>query len=188
MVSIVYAYELEVKVLRQLAAKNDHVNLEWVNWRPEFGPAPILKPCDAVVNVGFAGRLGSRSAIGNPALVDRVGVGFKEEVEWLAPSIPDSVARFANETGINSASLLTSQTPVTDETIKEMCSFSGADLVDMEAFYVLKAANELALPFVGLKLVSDNADGEARRLIKKRGGEWSQILGETAFVLIRKII
>ncbi|TET52901.1 MAG: hypothetical protein E3J54_05480, partial [Actinobacteria bacterium] len=80
---------------------------------------------------------------------------------------------------------LTTKTPLTDPVLRdELRLETKADIVDMEALYLFISANNLKLPFVSLKVVSDNADNDAILNIKQYGKQWSKVLGKVAFDFI----
>lgn len=184
MILVTYAYPIEVKHLQDLAKNSMHKNeIDWFRW-PYDGPfikalKDPKKNIDMVLNVGFAGALGSNIALGQVVIVDRIfadGADGYKKIEW-SHQLAD---RFVNEKNITRASLLTSEDPVISVDHRdELRSKSTADLVDMEGLYIYMAAKKCDLPLLSFKVVTDNADNDAWLNIKSNGEKFSKALGET---------
>ena len=80
MISIVYAYPLEVKVLKELASENDlQAEICWHRW-----PSLSSKTEGLIFNVGFAGCLNPGLALGQVVLVNRIMAEGEGRFFWKA--------------------------------------------------------------------------------------------------------
>jgi nucleoside phosphorylase len=103
-----------------------------------------LETVRGVILLGFAGAL-------NPAL-KRGEIFITAGAEYLLPRLPEAerprVAKLATVEKIAGTAVAK----------KELFERTGAALCDMEQAHVAAVAQEFALPFIGVRIVSDEAD------------------------------
>lgn len=187
MIVIAYAYQAEISRFKKLIENSKFEKL--VTWQKvnEADSLSKIKAQNAelILNVGFGGALNPNLALGEVVLVDKILCIKENKIEKqliVGTKTQDIALDFAREKKISFVSLLTAQNPVTDSILRdELRQKTKADIVDMEGSYLLKAAGSLKVPFVSLKLVSDNADNDTMLNVKQYGKRWSKILGEVAF-------
>lgn len=189
----VYAYPAEVEHFQRLIkkAKLTH-RFTWICWRREEGaelPEFKKKP-DLIVNLGFAGGLSGRPAAGEVALISELTALEKSGPVILENNseYQKAALNFTQRRNIATVRLLTSRVSVVSfKKKKELAALSGADVVDMEAFWIYQAAKNLSTPFISFKVVSDNADKTAPFLVKRNKKRLNKVLGEAVFNFIAGI-
>lgn len=194
MIKIIYAHRPEIEYLKKILATVP-VEIEFCRW-PSVNSVchedltgvlnSGVKP-ELVLNAGFAGRLNPDLSVGDTILVDKLYVDYngKRGTIKLANIFQTAAEQFALDKNILVVSLNTSEVPIIrKESNEKMWRETGADLVDMEAYHIYKAAAELGIPFMSLKIISDGADGESWANIKKNHRDLSKKLGEFAMSFI----
>lgn len=175
MICVVYAYPREVKYLKLNASKLK-IQLFWLPWSKahtrRYCAAHIPLGTKLILNVGFAASLNSRFSLGQVCLVN---LFLAEQGGKLLKLRNDNIWSFK----ASAATLFTSQVPVTNSIMRQkLAEETKADLVDMEAFWILKLAQSLNIPFLCFKVVSDYANEESEQLVKGKGKIYAQILAE----------
>ncbi len=102
-----------------------------------------------ILNIGVAGSLNNKLKIGDWKIIDQLflSIDFNNKIELMA------------DDNFNAASILTSNSGITDEKIKRKnYKRYSADLVDMESFHIAEFANQKNLTCKIIKMVSDNAN------------------------------
>ena len=179
MTAVVYAYEPEVRVLKELVKESSWQDkISWYKW-PTFPDN-----ADLILNVGFAGCLNPNLALGQVVLVDKILADSKEPI-----FLNDSQAEnFCKSHNLSLTTLLTAQNPVTSILDRdELRQKTGADIVDMEGHHLYSLAKKNNMPLISLKVISDNADSDVWQTIKQNSERWSEILGKTAFELLKML-
>jgi len=183
-ITCVYAYPAEVEHFQRLNknAKLTH-HFAWVCWRREKGAAlpEFNSKSDLIINLGFAGSLNDRLPIGTVALISEITVLEKcgPVTAKISSDYQKIVLKSTRFHDIPTAKLLSSQTPVvSSKRKKELAALCGADLVDMEAYWVHQAAVNLDAPFISFKIVSDNADEAALSQTQTNKSKLSKKLSE----------
>ena len=99
-----------------------------------------------IINIGIAGSLNNKLQIGDWFSVNKI---FSD----------DKVIETDNCSVFHTASILTSDSEITNEEIKQKHHKKySADLVDMESFYIAKFAKRKNMPCRIIKMVSDHAN------------------------------
>jgi len=181
MISIVYAYPLEVKVLKELASENDlQAEICWHRW-----PSLSSKTEGLIFNVGFAGCLNPGLALGQVVLVNRIMAEGEEPV--LLEGFNQTLAeKYCKRYNLPLATLLTVENPLTSVTKRdELRQSTGADVVDMEGHRLYSLAKKKNIAVVSMKVISDNADSDTMQTIRQNSGRWSENLGKTAFKFLK---
>jgi len=180
-ISIVYAYPLEVKGLKELASENDlQVELSWQRW-----PSLPSKTEGLIFNVGFAGCLNPGLALGQVVLVNRI-IAEGQEPVVLEGFNQTRAEKYCKRQNLSLATLLTVDNPLTSVTKRdELRQKTGADLVDMEGHRLYKLARERRVSFISLKIISDYADADTWQDLRQNSGRFSDILGKTAFKFLK---
>lgn len=109
-----------------------------------------------VVNIGTAGRLHLGIAVGS---MHRVTQFHSEDHGRIIQS------EFTDDMPVLSqSSCLTVERPLTESNARDkLYQKYGADLVDMEAYYLAAAAEKKLIPFYTFKIVSDSANEETEK-------------------------
>ena len=99
-----------------------------------------------IINIGTAGALNYNLKIGDWFSINKI---FTD----------DKVIEIENCSAFHTASILTSDSEITSEGIKQKHHKKySADLVDMESFYIAEFAKQKNMPCYAVKMVSDHAN------------------------------
>ena len=170
------AAELEATLLfgESFDARDD-VRVAGVGRDGDAAAAAAIESTDAhrIVNVGFAGGLGAEASAGSVHVV-------REWTELEAPTAPvalaDELMSALADAGLAAGSSVatTVDSPVADRAEGSRLAGGGADLVEMEGAAWAKLAARRGLPFVALRVVSDEANlelpGMRHELLTPQGG------------------
>ncbi|NOX37901.1 MAG: hypothetical protein GXO78_10230 [Calditrichaeota bacterium] len=131
-----------------------------------------------LINLGICGSLAPQMSWGQTYQIQRI-----QATRCLRPlEIPVEPAL---QPLFPPANLLTSHQPVLTAALREHhLQQTGAELVDMEAYYIVEMAQSLDIPVLVLKTVSDFADESSLRILKERRSALRQSLVQTAKRLI----
>jgi nucleoside phosphorylase len=113
-----------------------------------------------VLSVGCAGGLAPALVTGDLVLVREViRLDDQGHPRDVLPAAPDTVAAWAAGRGValHEASLVTSPTVLVEPAAKARLASTGAAIVDMESAAVASVARRRGVPFVGLRVVLDEA-------------------------------
>jgi nucleoside phosphorylase len=186
MITIVYAYEPEIRGLRSSLPANFKKNINWHRWKParlshSGGSKSDNFPLSgSILNVGFAGSLSSEFVIGDVVLVKKLLSLNDKKVVTLNSEFQESARGFAESRNIPTAVLLTSQNPVLDKSAKDgIKKNTQADIADMEALDIYKLAKSRKMQMISFKIISDNADEFSWNSVKQNRDYLSDKLGET---------
>ena len=104
-----------------------------------------------IINIGTAGALNNKFQIGDWFSVNKI---FSD----------DKVIEIENCSVFHTASILTSESEITNEEIKQKYHKKYyADLVDMESFYIAEFAKQKGIPCYVVKMISDHANENTNR-------------------------
>jgi len=188
MVCLVYAYAEEVNSLKQAVSQLYlKQKLYWLNWRPGLKLKPIPNKVKLIINLGFAGSLNGKFSCGE---VCQVSLFLAKENGYLlkAKSSNSLTKLKILLKDLPTATLYTSSLPVVDAKKKQALALeTQADLVDMEAFWLLQQAQTLNIPFCCLKVVSDFADAEAKQMVKANQHYYAQVLAKAVLPLLEAL-
>lgn len=139
-------------------------------------------PPELILNVGFAGSLDPDLAPGQAVSVAQLKL--ETSAAWLDTLIAGAAVApapglswdFAKHRRVR---CLTTREAVADPDIREaLRNSTGAEIVDMEAAHLFAVAVSAGIPFAAVKVVSDHADGSARKDAVGQAVKWSNILGQ----------
>lgn len=140
---------------------------------------------DFVINPGLAGSLSPSLNIGDVFFPTTFQVFRNGTIETI------SRANFENhfpETWIR-GKLFSSEKPVvTSEQKSKITSACGALAVDMEAFALSESCRQAKIPFISLKIISDQADSTTLRTFFRELNKNIAILSTETLHLIRHIL
>lgn len=175
MIAITYAYEPEIKALKRLVDNSDFTSMViWHRWDGRNGFDDNVK---LIVNVGFAGALGNKLALGEVVFVDSVVGSDNKPVALKTNSAGE---KFVCENVIKKVRLFTSKEPIQSAELRDkLFEQTRAEVVDMEGRFILRAAKEKNVPFVSFKVVSDMADSDTWLMVKQYNEQWSTALANT---------
>ncbi|MFT7617104.1 MAG: nucleoside phosphorylase [Planctomycetota bacterium] len=112
----------------------------------------------AVINPGFAGSISRRFDVGQIARIASVRCG---------PELLEVTLGTADLQDVPDAKIVTAPAPLGAADKMAMFKDQAGDLVDMETFHVLNFCREKQIPFLGLRVVSDNLEDELPVVIKE---------------------
>jgi adenosylhomocysteine nucleosidase len=140
--------------------------------------ALALHPCDLILVIGTAGKIGNRpepcfwlSAAVQHDYGARRAAGF---VRYSAGTIPVGLARLEPfvamadpGTGLPHAVIASGDSFVEcPDASADLAAGLGADLVDMETAAIAQVAARFGVPWAGIRAVSDNADGASAGIFR----------------------
>ncbi|MEY2926119.1 MAG: hypothetical protein RL367_596 [Pseudomonadota bacterium] len=154
--------------------------------------AVTLNPCDLILVIGTAGKIGTRqepcfwlSAAVQHDYGARRATGF---VRYSAGTIPVGPARiepFAAMpdpgTGLPHAVIASGDSFVEcPDAAADLVDGLGADLVDMETAAIAQVAARFGVPWAGIRAVSDNADGASAATFRNTLARAARMAGQAA--------
>lgn len=181
-VVITYAHLPEVSELKNLTEKTNYrENIHILQWNHRFDFPSLPHSTDLIMNVGFAGMLNPNFEMEEVYLINKVARHTDDEIIFYSDL--DSMAiNFSYQPKIKTAALLTSKTPIVDQLVRDkLYRSTGADLVDMETYFLYERAINERINFMSLKIVSDLADENTYKSVKEKTVRLSAKLGQIAF-------
>ncbi|MGA2286308.1 MAG: hypothetical protein ABSG55_08580 [Dehalococcoidia bacterium] len=112
-------------------------------------------PLSAVLSLGFAGALVGGLSAGDVVLCSAVRHGREDAIECDS-NLLFRAAMASQPFAVTNAVAVSSETFVSNPTLKRSLGVtSGASVVDMESYWIGKKAQELGLPFLSVRAISD---------------------------------
>jgi len=110
-----------------------------------------------IINIGTAGTLNNKFQIGDWFSVNKI-------------FLDDKVIEIENCNVFHTASILTSDSEITNEEIKQKHHKKySADLVDMESFFIAEFAKQKNIPCYVVKMISDHANENTNSISALKG-------------------
>ena len=139
-----------------------------------------------LIKLGVCGALNPKYSLFDFFLVEKVCSQQGQMIDLLS-TLPLELKSITEEYSLTS--LLTAEKPVTNKNLRnELYQSTGCSLVDLEAFHVAEIAEELKLPLIVFKLVSDRADELASVQVKRNLQRIQEKLGKEIIGFIKKYL
>lgn len=197
---VVAAMDREVRALQRAVGPSSVEGLSWlITGVGKRRAVASLERClatahpQALVSVGLAGALSPEMAGGELVLCRRMTLwqpGRKRpEPIMCDPGMLNSAMATASRLAVpyRMAECVTTQRPAVDQDEREwVCRSTGASTVDMEGYYVARAAAERNIPFLAVRSVVDTYEQHIPPLISGLAAwpTWSQWLGAALSALV----
>jgi nucleoside phosphorylase len=134
-----------------------------------------LRP-SLIINLGICGALDDQIPLYQAFSTGTVYLSGSDKP--LAVHPPQTLPHnFTNK--FPQAKLLTVFRPVLKNEEKgNLRKSSGCQLVDMEGYFIVRTAQQLSIPCIVLKLVSDHANADASNLVKSNKEQWQMHISD----------